>query len=864
MKIMAMMYHRLSSLRRSRLSENSKIKRAWAQGSGSPAIFNDGIHPQTGQSAVKIRTVLIISILLVVVVTWFVPSLSAASLNMLFRLRGELRAPDDVVIVAIDDQSLQRIGQWPWPRSVMAGVLDKLTQARTGSVGLDIIYSEPSSSEEDRRLAAAIARNGRVILPAQLYESSAKGISAGLTTAWLRPLPEFAGAAEAVGHAHISLGVDGMVRSIQLSKADDRADKFWSFGLEAVRVAERITPEDFEEEGGLLRFGRYRIPVHDEATGSNIPGIAIVRQNEMLLNFAGPVRSFRHYSIADLINGSISPSAFTGKIVLIGAVAQSMSDTRVVPFMHYSAEHSQGGQEMPGVEIHANIINTIRSRLSLQPLADWAGFVAAIFVIICSALAIKWLDGWRQVGMLGLIFLSIVAGSFFAFSRYLIIPPLVPMLTGFVAVIPLMLNRSLVASRELDIKLAALISSQKGFLSADHQVEEEFIRQEQALDLPQSLAWKLSAVDSLTTRLLASMSFTNRILSSMGEGVLVADLAGRIVFANREAMQLFRCGQMEITGASFADFLIDRGAIDERKLREAIKDMDGKPQLQLEFEIPSAEPRYYSLLLSALVANIDATSASIAYEETTHDGQTIGVVALISDVTKRVELDLMKTETLQLVSHELRTPLTSIKGLSDVLIKFPVATDEAREMLLTIHSEAERLNETIDRYLDLTRLESGAQPLHLTPVSCWELIAGCVRNLSVLAAERKVRLTSRVTPSLLVLHVDKQLLTQAVNNLLSNAIKYSPPDTEVIIAAELNHTNVMIGVRDQGPGIPEVAREKIFDKFYRLERDTASGIVGTGLGLPLVKEIVEQHGGRVTVESAPTAGSTFTIYLPLR
>src|SRR5262249_13449490 len=152
--------------------------------------------------------------------------LPAASSYMLFRLRGALKSPDDIVIVAIDDQSLQTIGQrigpWPWPRSVMASALDKLTQAQPSSIGLDVIYSEhspPASSEDDHRLAAAIARNGRVILPAQLYESASKQNPGNPTTAWLRPLPEFASAAHGLGHAHVSPEVDGMVRSIQLSKA---------------------------------------------------------------------------------------------------------------------------------------------------------------------------------------------------------------------------------------------------------------------------------------------------------------------------------------------------------------------------------------------------------------------------------------------------------------------------------------------------------------------------------------------------------------------------------------------------------------------------------------------------------------------
>ncbi len=815
--------------------------------------------------AIRTALILIFSILLVVIVTWFVPSLSAASLNMLFRLRGAFQAPADIVIVAIDDQSLQRIGRWPWPRSVMAQAIDKLTQSRPRSIGLDVIYSEPTTPEDDERLTSAIARNGQVILPAQLYESSpAASVSqtAKPNTAWLRPLPDFASAASSLGHAHVSPEVDGMVRSIQLSKSDDRANRLWAFSLEVLRVAEQIPEKEIEELPGLLRVGSYRIPIADDSVASAVPGVTILRQNEMMINFTGPAGTFRYYSFADLIDGGIPLSEFTDKIVLVGATAQSMGDSRVVPFMHYGVENagsSQGGQEMPGVEIHANIINTIRGNLSLRFLPDWMALFASLFVILSSALAIKWFDGWRQIALLALILFLILVGSFLSFSRFLIIPPLAPMLIGFVAVIPLLLNRSLTASRELDIKLAALVSSQKGFLSAEAKNTQDSINNKLRLDLPHSLAWKLRAVDDVTARLLARMSFINRILSSMGEGVLVMDLGGRIVFANREAEVLFGCGNDELIGVYFSDYLIESGAVEPQKLYDAIAVALKGGNAQLEFEPSGIEPRHYSLMLSALVANPEGIKTDGVPTE-----EIIGVVIMISDITKRVELDRMKTETLQLVSHELRTPLTSIHGLSDVLLKFPVAADESREMLSTIHAEAVRLGETINRYLDLTRLESGAQSLNLSQVNCRQLITDCIRNLSVLAADRRINLASQVDAQLPLLNADAQLLTQAINNLLSNAIKYSPPESEVVVAAEQAQNSVKISVCDHGYGIPAEAQERIFEKFYRLERDSASGIVGTGLGLALVKEIVERHGGRITFQSSATTGTTFVIHLPLK
>lgn len=805
---------------------------------------------------------------LVALVTWFAPSLSAASANILFRLRGELGTPDDVVIVAIDDRSLQRFGRWPWSRSVMADALDKISVARPRAVGLDIVYAEPSAQVDDRKLAAAVSSNGRVVLPAQLIGTEGEEAGGSGAIVWLRPVIAAAGAA--VGHAHASPDVDGILRGIQLSKADDGGIRLWAFGLEVVRLAEGISAEDFEEKPGTLRFGPYEIPLREEeAAGSGIPGVELKRPNEMLINYAGPSASFRRYSIAEVLDGQVPTAAFTDKIVLVGAVAPAMGDTRVSPFMHYGANERQAGQEMPGVEVHANIINTIRRRLWLRHVPERYGFVIALGVIFLTALVISRLDGWQQVAGLGLIFLAILSGSFLAFKHFLVIPPLPGMLAGFVAAIPLLLIRTLSASRRLDLKLEALARTQKGFLLDTGSGASSAAERAVWLDLPRDLAWKMRAVDDITTRLLARMNFMDRVLSGMGEGVLVGDTSGRVVFANREAAEVFDTTPEKLSFESFADSFIGRGVLDEVELRQALTESSTGRVFHKKFAIQAAEGRrHYELNLSAIIGHTEADGATRHEPDDslgTSPGaaRVIGLVALITDTTRRVELDQIRMETLQLVSHELRTPLTAIQGLSDVLLKFPVETVEARDMLTTIHAEAVRLSETINRYLNIARLESGAQALRITSVSVAQLVDGCVSLHAPIAAERGIRIIQALSPSLPLLAVDAQLLTQALNNLLSNAIKYSSADSEVSVEAESDGARVLISVRDHGAGIPAEERERIFEKFYRIERDAASEIVGTGLGLPLVKEIVEKHCGRVQVESAPGGGSEFTIQLPV-
>jgi signal transduction histidine kinase len=223
----------------------------------------------------------------------------------------------------------------------------------------------------------------------------------------------------------------------------------------------------------------------------------------------------------------------------------------------------------------------------------------------------------------------------------------------------------------------------------------------------------------------------------------------------------------------------------------------------------------------------------------------------------------MKTEVMSLVTHELRTPLTAIQGMSEVLAQFDVDPDRRREMHAAIHEEAKRLAQMIDEYLDITRLEAGARPLRKMPLRVQPLVERALLLLDPLASSRGVPITCEFDRDLPVVMADPDLLSQAVTNVVANAIKYSPPAGEIRVSVRTDGADLLIEVADKGYGIAPEHVKRIFEKFYRVPRMENADEPGTGLGLTFVREIMDSHGGYVTVESEVGTGSTFTLRLPV-
>lgn len=213
-------------------------------------------------------------------------------------------------------------------------------------------------------------------------------------------------------------------------------------------------------------------------------------------------------------------------------------------------------------------------------------------------------------------------------------------------------------------------------------------------------------------------------------------------------------------------------------------------------------------------------------------------------------------------SHELRTPLSIIRGEADVALSRDRPAAEYRESLIIIQDEARRLSRLVDDLLNLARADAGHHPLHREEFYLNDLVEECFQAKQPLARQKQVSLGSSCGGDL-VFSGDAQLLRRMILNLLDNAIRYTPPGGSVELRLDTHGERARIEVSDTGIGIPPEARERVFERFYRVDKARSRSEGGFGLGLSIVKWIAESHQGSVSVTSRPGGGSTFTVLLPL-
>jgi PAS domain S-box-containing protein len=316
------------------------------------------------------------------------------------------------------------------------------------------------------------------------------------------------------------------------------------------------------------------------------------------------------------------------------------------------------------------------------------------------------------------------------------------------------------------------------------------------------------------------------ILRSVADGLMVADAQGRIVLANRAAGKMLKLSRKR---------LLERSLID-------IAPVLARPGRQI-FDLHSSSGRI-----------LEGRSAPLRRRKGLG-----GTVVLLRDMTREREMDRLKSELVATAAHELRTPLTSIQGFAELLLlREDLTSAERRELTTIIHEQAESLAEIISDLLDISRIEAGqGMTLHKEVCDLRELVRQSLAHLSGAKHQLVMDIPAEATQVI----ADRGKLRQVLENLLGNAVKYSPEAGRIRIAARRVLEGTEITVEDHGIGMTEEQVRRIFEKFYRGDASNTAP-PGIGLGMSIVWNIVDAHGGRIEVHSRPGQGARVCVILP--
>ena len=332
------------------------------------------------------------------------------------------------------------------------------------------------------------------------------------------------------------------------------------------------------------------------------------------------------------------------------------------------------------------------------------------------------------------------------------------------------------------------------------------------------------------------------IFNSMVEGLLLLDERGRVQLANRAFANLFEM-RSELAGKTILEVLR------VHELAEMVERLGpDRPWTSREMRMPGIVELWLRISAAAILSS---------------EGKRQGTILVFHNLTRLKQLERTREEFIANVSHELRTPLSHIKGYVETLLDGAKNDPEVSTRFLeTIARNAERLELLIEDLLTISELESGRVKLNLQAVELRSVVAKVFDDFKSRAEARKIALANDV--SALPARADPGRLEQVLSNLVDNAIKYGRTGGHVTVGARtIDDGKVEVFVRDDGPGLPADSLERVFERFYRVDKGRSREQGGTGLGLAIVKHIVQSHGGSVWAKSGAGRGTTFYFTLPL-
>ncbi len=343
------------------------------------------------------------------------------------------------------------------------------------------------------------------------------------------------------------------------------------------------------------------------------------------------------------------------------------------------------------------------------------------------------------------------------------------------------------------------------------------------------------------------------ILEGIADGVMVADANGRVILFNVAAGHILSVSRSQALGRRLDEMLGLYGKM-ARDWLSQVKEWREHPEAYEMGEYLAERLQFEGRVVGVHLSPVIPKSHEF-----------LGTVSVFRDVTAEVEADRAKTEFVSTVSHELRTPMTAVKGYVDLLLMGASGelTGQQQKFLDIIKSNTDRLTSLVNDLLDISRIETGKIDLEPEPLDMVEVIEQAVLTIRPKAEEKGLRVHAVVPPALPKVFGDPDRVVQILTNLVGNSYKYTPTGGVVSVHGYVKDEMVHVAVADTGIGISLQDRQKIFDRFFRVDDPLVHEESGTGLGLSITVSLVQMHGGEILVDSEPGEGSIFTFTLPI-
>lgn len=722
----------------------------------------------------------------------------------------------DVVVVAIGPECVARVGRWPWPREIHAGLIQRISTQQPLALGVDMVLSAPTADRPaGQRLAIAMARSADVVPPVFQAILAGRELSGDASR---DPAP--GGASQAGRRAFESNAASAMRNSLL---TDGDSDRWWR------HVAVGVVDTGADWTGADVPVARLphatRIPI-----GNDVVTVPLQARIEPALAPA----AYKTVMARDVMAGAVAPDLFKGRVVLVGVASSGLLDARSLT--HTGPVHVEGG-----IDISAGIAGAL---LHTRPDVRIDAWRNAIFTVGMASLllAMLWTQPPARAFTAGLVVVMLgLAASYIAWRvADLWVAPGALLLTAAPVMAVLLYRLSVRA-----LPGAEFAPSSQVMVARLHPSEP--LERDGLGGAPREVARDaqlIHPVDDIVSHgeLQSLRDFLVAAIESLPDIILVCRESGQVMIGNRAAVAYFGIPAVSLRNRSLKSVLAN---LTPSGGRAWVGEDGGLDFAQYQHGVECRDAQGAEFLLKC------APCASLPA-----DGQ--GWIVSLVDVAALHEAERRRDDAMRFLSHDMRSPLTAILALL-TLHREDEAELPPAEMLARIRRLASRSLALAEAFVQLARaepLEHAREPLDLADIvmdaadDCWSQ-----------AQAKRITIDVDVPPSAAQSIGDRELVRRAVINLVNNAVKFSPRGSRVVCAVYRIEDDWCVAIRDEGRGIAFEDRELLFKKFVRLGEREPDAEPGAGLGLAFTKTVVDRHGGRIEVDSVLGVGSEFRLYL---